>query len=95
MRRYTSKITLVQNSRGVWSLDPSMGCASGMKEKPNGCYNDCYAARYSKKYGYDFSKTVLRYFESESHKHLIRRKISKIEAPYFRIDTSCDPSQYW
>ena len=71
MQEYTNKITLSQNSRGIYSIDPSMGCASGMALNTKGCYNDCYAARYSKKYGYDFSKTVLRFFENESHKHKI------------------------
>lgn len=95
MREYTNKITLTENSRGIYSLDPSLGCSSGMLNKPKGCYNDCYAARYSKKYGYDFSKTVLRYFESESHKHRIIKQISKIKMPFIRMGTSGDPSENW
>lgn len=95
MQEYTNKITLSQNSRGIYSIDPSMGCASGMALNTKGCYNDCYAARYSKKYGYDFSKTVLRFFENESHKHKIIKQISKIDLPFIRMGTSGDPSENW
>lgn len=95
MREYTNKITLTKNSRGIYSLDPSLGCSSGLSLNSKGCYNDCYAARYSKKYGYDFSKTVLRYFESESHKHKIIKEIEKIDMPFIRMGTSGDPSENW
>ena len=95
MRNYTNKITLTRNSRGIYSLDTSMGCHSGTIDNPKGCYNDCYAARYSKKYGYDFSKTVLRYFESESNKQSIIRQIERINMPFIRLGTSGDPSENW
>ena len=95
MREYTNKITFTKNSRGIYSLDPSLGCSSGMQENDKGCYNDCYAARYSKKYGYDFSKTVLRFFENESHKHKIIKQINKIDMPFIRMGTSGDPSENW
>ena len=62
MREYKTEITLTNNSRGIWTLDPTIGCNSGMENTEKGCYGDCYAARYSKKYGYDFSKTVLTSF---------------------------------
>ena len=58
MRHFKNKITLIKNSRGVYDLDTSKGCYSGILHNEKGCYNDCYAARYSKKYGYDFSKTI-------------------------------------
>ena len=95
MREYTNKITLSKNSRGIYSLDPSMGCNSGTAESPMGCYSDCYAARYSKRYGYNFSKTILRHFENESHKHSIIRQIEKIDMPFIRMGTSGDPSENW
>ena len=95
MREYTNKITLTENARGVYSIDPSIGCSSGLNYQKNGCYGDCYAARYSKKYGYDFSKTVLRYFENESHKHKIIKQIEKIDLPFIRMGTSGDPSENW
>jgi len=95
MREYSNKITLTKNFRGVYSLDPSFGCYSGMLESEKGCYNDCYAARYSKKYGYDFSKTVLRCFENETHKYRIIKEISKINSSFIRMGTSGDPSENW
>ena len=95
MREYTNTITLTKNSRGIYSLDTSLGCASRMANNSKGCYNDCYAQRYSKKYGYDFSKTVLRYFKNENHVKSIISKINKVELDFIRIGTSGDPSENW
>jgi hypothetical protein len=95
MRGYKNEITLTQNSRGVWSLDPSLGCNAGTKQDEKGCYGDCYAARSSKKYGYDFSKTVLRDFTSISHLESIKRKIKRIDMPFIRMGTNGDPSENW
>ena len=95
MREYKTEITLTENSRGVWSLDPSLGCNAGTKEDKKGCYGDCYAARSSKKYGYDFSKTVLRSFKNEAHIESIKRKIKKIDMPFIRMGTNGDPSENW
>lgn len=95
MGEYTNTITLTNNSRGIWSIDPTIGCASGMVGTINGCYGDCYAARYSKKYGYDFSKTVLRYFKDDKHIKSIVNRINKIELPFIRMGTSGDPSENW
>jgi len=60
-----------------------------------GCYGDCYAAKSAKLYGYDFSKTVLRDFESEAHKRKILAGINKIKLPFVRIGCSGDPSENW
>lgn len=95
MRTYSNIISLTQNSRGIYSLDTSIGCKSGMANEIGGCYNDCYAAKSSKLYGYDFSKTVLRNFESEKHRQLIVNKINKIKLDFVRIGTSGDPSENW
>lgn len=95
MREYSSKIALVKNSRGVYSLDTSIGCSSGMANEKGGCYHDCYAAKSSKLYGYDFSKTVLRHFEDEQHRKRIVRQINNIPLPFVRIGTSGDPSEDW
>jgi hypothetical protein len=95
MREYSNKISLTQNDRGIYSIDTSIGCASGMQNNKGGCYNDCYAAKSAKLYGYDFSKTVQRLFESESHKRQIVNKISKIKLDFIRIGTSGDPSENW
>lgn len=95
MREYSSKISLTKNSRGIYSLDTSIGCTSGMKNENGGCYNDCYAAKSSKLYGYDFSKTVLRFFENEKHRREILNKINRIPLDFVRIGTSGDPSENW
>ena len=67
MREYKNKISLSKNKRGIYSIDPTLGCYGGTKENKRGCYNDCYAARAAKVYGYNFNKTVLRSFESDQH----------------------------
>jgi hypothetical protein len=95
MREYSSKISLTKNSRGIYSLDPSIGCKSGMQLNQNGCYGDCYAAKSSKLYGYDFSKTVFRYFESEVHRRKILNQINRISLDFVRMGTSGDPSENW
>lgn len=95
MREYSNKITLTQNDRGIYGIDPSIGCASGMSENKRGCYNDCYAAKSAKLYGYDFSKNVLRYFESKSHRISIIKKINKVKLDFIRMGVSGDPSENW
>jgi hypothetical protein len=95
MREYSEKISLTQNSRGIYSLDTSIGCASGMENEAGGCYNDCYAAKSAKLYGYDFSKTVLRSFENERQRIQIVKKIGRIGLDFVRIGTSGDPSENW
>lgn len=95
MRKFSNKITLVKNSRGVYDLDVCKGCYSGIKNNPDGCYNDCYAARYAKRYGYDFGKTILRYFENDRHRKKIIRAINKSDMPFIRIGVTGDPSECW
>lgn len=95
MREYKDAITLTKNSRGIYSLDTVLGCGSGLKLHKNGCYNDCYAAKISRAYGYDFSKSVLRHFKSERHKAHIIKLIERIPLPFVRIGTMGDPSEDW
>lgn len=95
MKSYSNKISLIKNGRGVYCIDTTMGCASGMAENKSGCYSDCYAARIAKRYGHDFTKTILRHFESEAHKRQILNEISKIKMPFIRIGASGDPSENW
>lgn len=94
-RAYSSVISLTKNSRGVYSLDPSIGCTSGLNNNPKGCYNDCYAAKSAKLYGYDFSKTIFRNFKNEKHRIKIVSQISKIPIGFVRMGTSGDPSENW
>lgn len=95
MKQYATRIALVKNSRGIYSLDTVMGCASGMANEPGGCYGDCYAANASKRYGYDFSTSVLRSFESEAHRRSIVNRINRIPLDFVRIGSSGDPSENW
>jgi len=95
MRNYSNKISLTKNSRGIYSLDTSIGCGNGMQNEQGGCYNDCYAAKSAKLYGYDFSKTVLRDFENEYHRRFVLNQINKVSLDFIRIGTSGDPSENW
>ena len=95
MRSYSNKISLTKNSRGIYSLDTSIGCASGMLNEVGGCYNDCYAAKSAKLYGYYFGETVLRSFENEYHRREILKQINKVPLDFIRIGTSGDPSENW
>jgi len=95
MREYKNKITLTENGRGIWTLDPIMGCSTGIKKNSKGCFNDCYSARTARIYGYDFSKNVLRDFESEKHLKSIINKINKIDFEFIRMGNSGDPSENW
>jgi hypothetical protein len=95
MREYKTRISLTKNARGIYSLDPSIGCRSGMENESGGCYNDCYAAKSAKLYGYDFSKTVFRNFDNEKHRRQIVNKINGITLDFVRMGTSGDPSEDW
>lgn len=95
MKEYSNIITLTKNSRGIYSLDPSIGCSSGMANEVNGCFNDCYAAKSAKLYGYDFSKTIYRNFIDNKHRLKIINQINKVKLDFIRMGTSGDPSENW
>jgi hypothetical protein len=95
MKQYSFKISLTKNDRGVYSIDPSMGCNSGVKDNKKGCYNDCYSAKSAKLYGFDFSKTILRDFENKKHERQIIKEIKSINMPFIRMGSSGDPSENW
>lgn len=95
MRTYNKEISLIKNGRGVYCIDTTMGCSSGLENEVGGCYNDCYAAKTAKRYGHDFSKTVLRKFTGEGHKREILLQITKVRMPFIRIGCSGDPSENW
>lgn len=88
-------ISLVKNGRGIYDLDVSKGCASGMALDKNGCYGDCYAARTARRYGIDFSTTVLRHFKNRTHRSKIIREINAADLSFIRIGCSGDPSEDW
>ena len=92
---YSENISLVENGRGCFSLDPVVGCSEGMASNDRGCYGDCYAASYAKRYGYDFSKSQLRHFEDEEHRINTVNRINTIPMQFVRLGTSGDPSYNW
>lgn len=93
MRLYSNKIALIRNSRGIYCLDTTMGCSSGLKDDSRGCYGDCYAVKSAKIYGFDFSKTVLRGFTDIYHKRKILTQINNVKLDFVRIGCSGDPLQ--
>lgn len=95
MRTYEPYITLNKNARGIYILDTTMGCQSGIKATAGGCYNDCYSARAAKIYGYDFGTTVIRKFRNKQHEQEIRNQVKKIPLGFVRIGGSGDPSEAW
>ncbi len=95
MRDYSNKITLAENGRGIWTLDPIMGCKTGLQKNKKGCFSDCYAARNAIIRGFDFSKNTLRYFESEKHLKSIINKINRLDFEFVRMGNSGDPSEDW
>lgn len=95
MKEYKNTITLAKNGRGIWTLDPIMGCKTGLEKNSKGCFSDCYAARTARIYGYDFSKNVLRYFNNEKHLKSIINKINKLDFDFIRMGNSGDPSEDW
>lgn len=95
MKTYKNIISLSKNERGIWDLDTIKGCASGLTENENGCYNDCYAYKTAKRYGIDFSKSIERHFIDGLHRNNIVRQIEKIDMPFIRIGCSGDPSENW
>lgn len=94
MRLYEPYITLQKNGRGIWDLDVSKGCSSGMTEK-GGCYGECYAAKSATRRGIDFSTTVLRRFKNKAHQAKIIREINRADMKFIRIGCSGDPSENW
>lgn len=95
MKQYATRIALVKNSRGIYSLDTVMGCASGMANEPGGCYGDCYSANAARRYGYDFTTSIRRRFDSEAHRRATVLAINRIPLDFVRIGSSGDPSEDW
>lgn len=95
MNKYSNKIALVENVRGIWDLDPIKGCKHGMKAHKNGCYGACYANRAAVSRGYDFADSTLRDFESIEHLRSTIKKIRTIPLSFVRMGVAGDPSENW
>ena len=107
MKSFKDRITLVKNSRGCYILDTIKGCSVCAKEKPRGCYGDCYAKNITSRYGLDFTRPVkrdfykdtsqLRLFDFNDTRHTgeIIAAIRNIDMPFIRIGEMGDPSEDW
>lgn len=95
MNQYSDKISLIKNFRGVYDLDTFKGCYNGLISKNKGCYDECYAAKFAKQYGYKFNESFIRNFTDIDHLIEIRRQIKNIDMPFIRIGVSGDPSYNW
>jgi len=95
MNKYSDKISLVENVRGIWDLDPIKGCKYGMQAHENGCYGACYANKAAKARGYNFADSVLRDFESIEHLRATIKKLRTIPLSFVRMGVTGDPSENW
>jgi hypothetical protein len=107
MKQFKNRITLVKNGRGCFILDTIKGCSVCAKDKPRGCYGDCYAKNIAGRYGMDFGQPVKRDFyrdhaqaslfdfEDAQHASEIIRAIRDIDMPFVRIGEMGDPSEDW
>jgi hypothetical protein len=107
MKQFNDLITLSKNSRGCYIIDTIKGCSVCGKDKPNGCYDDCYAKKIAKRYNIDFNNPVVRktfddnnqlyFLDFHDGKHIshIVNEIRNIDMPFVRIGEMGDPSENW
>jgi len=111
MQKYTNKITLTRNSRGVWDLDTLKGCSGGLNAKyisyncglfnnldyENKRNNGCYGLCYACKIA-KFRGYDFRKIERRyfvDEKHLQSIGRKLSKLDFVRIGVSCDPSDDW
>jgi hypothetical protein len=106
MKQFKDKITLARNSRGCFILDTIKGCSGCTKERPLGCYGNCYAQAIASRYRLDFNNPIRRDFERDNqpslfgfddtkHESKIVKAISNIDMPFVRMGEMGDPSEDW
>jgi hypothetical protein len=107
MKNYKGEITLAKNARGCYILDTIKGCSVCRKDKPKGCYDNCYAKNIADRYGFDFSAVTPRRFiedtgqlymfgfSNSKHENDVVKKIRAIDMPFVRIGEMGDPSENW
>lgn len=107
MKSFKDKITLIKNSRGCYILDTIKGCSITSKDKPLGCYDNCYAKLIASRYRFDFSEITRRKLGNDNNQlrlfdhddstqsgNLIE-EIRSIDMPFIRIGEMGDPSEDW
>lgn len=107
MKTFNKYISLSKNSRGCYIIDTVKGCSVCAKDKPNGCYGDCYAKKIASRYNIDFTNPVRREiyddkkqiyfldFHNGEHISKIINQIKNIDMPFIRIGEMGDPSEDW
>jgi hypothetical protein len=93
--KYSDKLTVSINRKGVVDVDTVKGCTMGMRAYPNGgCYNACYAKSSASLYGFDFPLSVSRR-PIDSERKQIEKTLRDHPASWFRIGTMGDPCHDW
>ena len=94
-QRYTKRLTVSVNRKGVVDVDTVKGCSHGMRAYPDGgCYGLCYANSTAQLYGYDFPVSVSRTPDDAERRH-IEKTVRKHPASWFRIGNMGDPCHDW
>lgn len=94
-QRYSNRLSVSINRKGVIDVDTVKGCTHGMTAHPmGGCYGLCYANKIASAYGYDFPVATSRK-PLDVERPLIERQLKKHEATWFRIGTMGDPCHDW
>lgn len=94
-KRYSEKLTVAGNLKGVLDVDTVKGCTMGMNAYPKGgCYGLCYANTSATLYGFDFPVSVSRK-PIESERKKLETMIRNHEATWFRIGNMGDPCHDW
>lgn len=107
MKSFKDRITLIKNSRGCYILDTIKGCSITAKDKPLGCYDNCYAKLIASRYRFDFSEIIIRKlgndnsqlrlfdFDDSTQSGNLIEEIRNIDMPFIRIGEMGDPSEDW
>src|SRR5512147_1179233 len=107
MKSFKDGIALIKNSRGCYILDTIKGCSITAKDKPLGCYDNCYAKLIASRYRFDFSKITRRKlgndnnqlrlfdFDDSAQSGNLIEEIRSIDMPFIRIGEMGDPSEDW
>lgn len=95
IERYSNRLTVSQNRKGVLDVDTVKGCTLGMKAYPNGgCYGVCYAQSTATLYNFDFTVSKIRK-PLDSDRRAIERTVRNHPATWFRIGNMGDPCHDW
>ena len=93
---YKNELTANINNRGIVDVDTIKGCQYGLELNSNGCYGNCYACRNAKRFGRNFSKSIIRKVNYKSNiLNKINKAITKSKLSFMRIGVMGDPSHAW